>query len=867
MRTIAAALAAILAVLPAAAEERIADVRQGTNLALDASPDGTTLVVDLLGQLWSVPRAGGAAVPLTPAGETARNPRFSSDGARVVYQRLLDGQWDVWLLDLASTERRALTSTRANEREPHFSADGRSVVFASDRTGHYCLWAVTVGDGIETQLTEEPGDAAYPAVAADGTVAYAHQRAAESWSLRVLRDGVVSTLYESARPIAAPSWRPGGGVLVFGEQDSGRSSRLWLLIASDPAVIKPLTGGEDVFATRVGWLSAAEFAYAADGQVWRRGIAHPFRYPVHVFAGAAVTVATPITPALPSFDEPGERKVAGISEASHSEDGRQSVFSALGDLWLAERGRAQRLTDDAHADRDPVLLPDGSAVIFSSDRNGQFELWRLSLDDRRLTALTSGAVLPRAPIVRADGRQIAYLEAESFEPWAAARLKVRDYPSGAEATVAAHLEGATRPQWAADGRSLVIPATSGETSPEAPRGLGVTLMRPLSTPAQDRVAEPLPTIAWRTPQPPADYVVEVGRLFDGVSGSYRRHVDLHVRAGRIAAVVPRGTLPSNGGTIIDARERTVIPGLIDVHVHQPALAGERLGRAWLAHGVTTIREIADRPAEALERAETWASGRALGPRLLISPASDTAHQNDAALPIRRFGAVVEGFAHSLPRQARELGVPAKLRSAVAPLPLRLAPSVPVGLELEVSPALATYQDGVSRLVTAGATFAPGLAAINGMSGWPSATPNGRRRAAAYRTLFNPAEQSAWERQNAWLDGTLGLGFTVARIARAGGIIAIGSEAPAVPFGVGVHLEMAALERAGMARDQVLRIATMGGAIALGVERQLGSLEEGKLADFVVLDGDPLADVGAALDIHAVVQGGKWHDRATLLAAP
>ena len=84
----------------AGAEERIADIRQGTNLSVALAPGGSTLVVDLLGQLWSLPAAGGGAVPLTPAGEQARNPRFSPDGGRVVYQRRNGEQWDLWLLDL-----------------------------------------------------------------------------------------------------------------------------------------------------------------------------------------------------------------------------------------------------------------------------------------------------------------------------------------------------------------------------------------------------------------------------------------------------------------------------------------------------------------------------------------------------------------------------------------------------------------------------------------------------------------------------------------------------------------------------------------------------------------------------------------------
>jgi hypothetical protein len=112
--------------------------------------------------------------------------------------------------------------------------------------------------------------------------------------------------------------------------------------------------------------------------------------------------------------------------------------------------------------------------------------------------------------------------------------------------------------------------------------------------------------------PPEDYVVEVGRLFDGVRADYRRHVDIHVRGGRIAAIVPRGLLPAPRRSSTRATPRSFRDSSTSTP-HQSALTGERLGRAWLAYGVTTVREIATDVAEAVERGESWANGRPRGP--------------------------------------------------------------------------------------------------------------------------------------------------------------------------------------------------------------------------------------------------------------
>ncbi|HET8697385.1 MAG TPA: amidohydrolase family protein, partial [Gammaproteobacteria bacterium] len=713
---------------------------------------------------------------------------------------------------------------------------------------------------------EEPGDASFPSVSEQGAIAYVLRSGSEA-SLRVLAaNGVSTAVFPSAEPLSAPSWRPGGDVLVFGEGGSAGVARLRMLLLGDPPVLKTLSAGEDLFAGRVAWLSEAELVYAADGQLWRRGVAMPARRPVHLFAATAVESREPPVD-LPALDAPGPFPALGINGLTRSSDGRRAVFTALGDLWLAERGDPRRLTDDAFVELEPTFAPDGESVVFASDRTGQFELWRIALRDQRLTQLTFGALTPHRPAVSPDGRRVAFLAASGLGPWAPARLELVMVGSPAEpAMLATDVIGASGLAWSADGRAIELSAAAARTTaatPEVRLVAATAIASPAAEPDTDKRGAPgRPKLEWR-PAPEADeYVVQVGRLFDGVRGEYRRHVDVHVANGKIKAIVGRDVLPLPA-RVIDARDATMLPGLIDVHAHQSALAGEALGRTWLASGVTTVREIADDVGEALERGEAWASGRRLGPRLVITPAAGAVPapvSDSAAVPVRDYLGIADGFVHSLPAQMRRLGVPAE------PAPAPLAPGAgEPRYELPVSPLYATYQGELGALI-ASSTFMPStLAALGGQSSWPRLPTVGGAALNAAGLL--PAEPTARRATAVSSAALASLEATVARLIRGGGHVALGSEAPVVPYGVGVHLELAMLAAAGIPNDQVLRIATAESALALGLERQVGTLEEGKLADFVVVDGDPLAHLTDTAKIMGVAKNGLWHERAKLLAPP
>lgn len=83
-------------------------------------------------------------------------------------------------------------------------------------------------------------------------------------------------------------------------------------------------------------------------------------------------------------------------------------------------------------------------------------------------------------------------------------------------------------------------------------------------------------------------------------------------------------------------------------------------------------------------------------------------------------------------------------------------------------------------------------------------------------------------------------------------------------GFGLHHELKMLNDAGMSPSEVLRAATLTSAEALGRAQDLGSIEEGKYADFLILEKDPLADIGNLNSIQIIFKGGRRFDPQALM---
>lgn len=871
-------------------QEIISNVYQGTNMALALAPDGQTIVIDLVGQLWTLPVTGGAATPLTPTGESTRNPRFSPSGDRLVYQRSSGGQWDVWLLDRASGVQSQLTGPPFDEREPEFSADGESILYSSDRAGNFDIWEHRLDSGDLYQRSRSKGNATFPTISDRGDIVYVNQQNM-LWTLNILQpDSSNLKVLESPYPLRAPSWRPGGGLILYSEQRGPNTNNLNMILLSDEPIVKTLTENEDVFGFRPAWLSPGEYIYTADGQVWRRPLAVPTRSPILLFAGIGVTQAN--HPLRVSGHAPvGAQRTRGIRAARDSSSGRYRVFTALGDLWLQDtENELRRLTNDVYLDIDPNFSPSEDSLIFASDRSGNMDLWQLSLETNESSQLTNGQGKSYRPAVSPDGTQVAFLRTKGFGPWSESTLEVQSLVSDQRArTLVSDLVDASVPLWDSDGNGVAVATSRPPANIGNVRGPGwahVDLRdeslrwrarRETTTLELEKNKErqfPVPMIDWTPTLEKHLYVVQVDRLFDGVRNQYRRHMDIHVKDGRITDVVARGLLPLPE-VVIDALDYTIIPGLIDVHVHQSALSGERLGRIWMAYGVTTVREVDGTHNGGMERRESWGSGKRLGPRLLMTSAVVGSNYENEKDSTPNFD--ILGINSGHPYRFLESRLEGAITTGLPIFSDRLMPAARFGINglehigsrskqpygLERSLLNNTYQDVLSILTQTQIVVIPMLTAFGGLPTtqriW-SADP-------AYMELYHAYERSDW--LNAGLDQNAlpKLKETMVKLVQAGGRITTGSDSPIVPYGLSLHAELALLSEAGLANDQVLRLATANAALTLGLERDLGTLEPGKLADFIVLSGDPLTRITDTLRIEATVKNGVWQSRRDLLKAP
>jgi len=161
------------------------DVKSGTWMNLDVSPDGKEIIFDMLGDLYRMPISGGEAKAITSSISWEMQPHFSPDGKSIVYTSDAAGGDNIWLMDADGSNAKAITSEKFHLlNNPSWSPDGRFIVarkhFTSTRSlGAGELWLYSIaGEGTGVRMNEAPNqqkDLGEPAFSTDGRYVFFSQ--------------------------------------------------------------------------------------------------------------------------------------------------------------------------------------------------------------------------------------------------------------------------------------------------------------------------------------------------------------------------------------------------------------------------------------------------------------------------------------------------------------------------------------------------------------------------------------------------------------------------------------------------------------------------------------------------------------------
>jgi imidazolonepropionase-like amidohydrolase len=368
-----------------------------------------------------------------------------------------------------------------------------------------------------------------------------------------------------------------------------------------------------------------------------------------------------------------------------------------------------------------------------------------------------------------------------------------------------------------------------------------------------------------------------------------------VKDNRIAAIGKAGDIAvPAGATQVDASGKTIIPGMIDVHWHG------RMGdngiipqQSWvnyasLVFGVTTIHDPANDTATIFTMSEMQRAGRVTGPRIYSTgtilygaKANATAVINsldDALTHLKRMkaaGATTVKSYNQPRRDQRQQVLEAARQTRMMVVPeggslfqhnMNMVIDGHTGIEHAIP--VATSYDDVKQLwsqtqVGYTPTLGVGYGGLDGEHYWYAHTDVWKHPLLSRYVPRSVLEPRSIRRETAPDEdfNVFKIASNATELQKAG--VAVNLGAHGQREGLAAHWEMWTLARGGMTPLEIIRVATLNGARYLGMDKDIGSLEPGKLADLAIIDGDLLADIRNSDRVTQVMQNGRLYDTATM----
>ncbi|MES2523421.1 MAG: amidohydrolase family protein [Gemmatimonadota bacterium] len=370
---------------------------KGTWLSLDVSPDGSTIVFDLLGDLYTLPIAGGKATRLTSGMAFDVQPRFSPDGKRLAFVSDRSGGENVWTMSLDRKDTTQITKGNLNMYvSPEWTPDGRYVVASRSGglggTGKLWMYHVDGGNGIQLSSTpaapatlkmvgaafgKDPrymwfaartGDWQYNAIGA--------QYQLYVWDKETGRTSQMSTRFGSG---FRPALSPDGKFLVYGTRFETKTGLRIRNLETQQEDWLAFPVQRDDMESRAPMDAYPGYSFTPDsksvvvsygGEIWRvpvdktAPVKIPFTADVKLEMGPEVKFAW-------KADTAARFSARQVRDLAPSPDGKRLAFSSLGRLFITElaangapTGTPSRVTNGEIGEFNPVWSPDGKSLAY-----------------------------------------------------------------------------------------------------------------------------------------------------------------------------------------------------------------------------------------------------------------------------------------------------------------------------------------------------------------------------------------------------------------------------------------------------------------------------------------------------------------------
>jgi Tol biopolymer transport system component len=902
--------------------------------------------------LWTMRPDGSMLKQITFGHGDDREPSLSPDGKTIAFDsdRAFKGSYDIWTLTLATGKLKQITSAEADEYEPTWSPDGKSLVFVSGiGIQGKTIESIDLSTMAESTIVTVPANSGRiegPSYSPDGTkLGYILFSGIgmfmnEAHLIVTSADGK-TPLYIGKAPDAfpfPPVWLSSSKLIYTGSgqiitTDLDASTENPIAFTAPIPTVRPVYKYKhydfDSSAPRKV-LGLYAPALAPDGKhVAFIALNQLYIMPIG---------GTPVAITHDTFYKQGP---------IWSPDGKTLAYvtdkSGIENIYLHDVS-ASTDADDIHAapSRDaeimPAWSPDGKTMAF---QNEHMETWLADLTTHQIRKLTETTFFPGRPSFAPNGKTVAIAtihpytkrfregtslivtvdlatgKLQEFEPAPFESVTTRTEdgpiysPNGKEIAFVMddllytmHVDADGHPI----GKALVMNAEttdavtwSGDSSHILYLSDGK--LRLLNRATRAVAAVPV-DLTYAQAMPTQKILIHAGRFWKGEGPDEQTDVDILVTGNRITSITPHGSTHPEGLTqTIDASKNTVLPGLWENHAHSDSdngiYYGARMGRLWLAYGITEIHGVADNAYRAKEHEETYAANLAPGPRtfntgeaidgervyypMMIPTTSEAQLHRELGrlkaldfdfvkLYVRLdFSMAAEGakFGHD------QMGVQSAGHYLIPAVALgedgmtHISATSRLGWAYSRSYTGRSYEDVHKLLVDSGmwvisTTFSqkpyaddPGMA-TDPRQGIAPPWENARLKVAVAMALKNDegvAYQHLRDEEK-----------TVAADFRAGGLVLAGTDSPLDIPATSLHLNFRAQVKFGLEPWQSLETSTIISAKAYGLTKDLGTLEPGKLADLIIVAGDPLKNIDDVAKVQCTMKNGYlWS--VSELAAP